>query len=123
MILFKVVAHPRRFSQYFLIGLGHNYILCTLYVFLMSAADNSNNNQLTQTKILSEKDREKRIRQEMPTAITPCLIFRLAARIGLVTQLHLYHGHRGAQQQAKQVLTFAVQGGMPKDQFSYSFLG
>lgn len=74
----------------------------------MSAADNLNNDQLTQTKILIKKDRVKRVRRDMPTAITPCLIFRLAARIGLVTQLHLYHSHRGAQQQAKQVLTFAV---------------
>lgn len=105
VILFKVVAHWRRFSQYFVIGLDHNYILHTLYVCLVSAADkfkqSANPNQDFEWQGQGEKNK-----WEMPTAITPRLIFRLAARTGLVTQLHLYHGHRGAQQSKQSLLLY-----------------
>lgn len=59
----------------------------------------------------------------MPTAIMPRLVFRLPVRGGLVTEVHLRHGHRGAQQKAKQVLALAGQEGVPKGQVSYSFPG
>lgn len=46
------------------------------------------------------KNREKRIKWELPTAITSCLVFRLPARGGLVTEMGrvVMHWNRLAQE-------------------------